>query len=244
MDITSSSTRGLRTTRICAITIFAIAISISSAVAQDPTQQNPFQTNTRGDTYILQRGDVLEIKVFNVTELDTTVTVRPDGKVSVLLLDDIEAAGRTTTQLDELLTARYAPFYLDPRVTINVQGFANHKIYVGGEVVQPGLFPLVGDLTAVRALIQAGGPKTTAKTSHVILLRESNGTPVAIVINLKDVINKGKPDVPLSPFDVLYVPKSAIAKVNTFVDQYIKQVIPFTMTAGFSYLLNWPFPEQ
>lgn len=231
--------------RICALTIFALAISISSAFSQDSTQQNLPQTNTGGDTYILQRGDILEIKVFNVTELDTTVTIRPDGKISVLLLDDIEAAGRTTTQLDELLTARYAPFYLDPRVTINVKAFANHKIYVGGEVVQPGLFPLVGDLTAVRALIQAGGPRSTAKTSHVILLRDSgDGRPVTMILNLKDVINNRQPDVPLSPFDVLYVPKSAIAKVNTFVDQYIKQLLPFTLSAGFSYLLNNPFPEQ
>jgi protein involved in polysaccharide export with SLBB domain len=230
--------------RICVITILVLTLSIStsSAASQESTQQDLRPAGTGEETYVLQRGDILEIKVFNIAELDTTVTIRPDGKISVLLLDDIEAAGRTTTQLDELLTARYAPFYLDPRVTINVKGFANYKIYVGGEVVQPGLFPLVGDLTAVRALIQAGGPKITAKTSHVILLRESNGVPVAMVLNLKDVIDRGKPDVRLSPFDVLYVPKSAIAKVNTFVDQYIKQMLPLSLTAGFSYLLNYPFP--
>ncbi len=230
--------------RSCVSTILALAVSISiSSASPDAAQdQNPPQANTGGDTYILQRGDVLEIKVFNVAELDTTVTVRPDGKISVILLDDIEVAGRTTTQLDEMLTARYAPFYLNPRVTINVTAFANHKIYVGGEVAEPGVYPLVGNLTAVRALVQAGGPRITAKTSHVILLRQSSdGTPVSTVLNLKDVINRKKPDIPLSAFDVLYVPKSAIGKVDTFVEQYIKQILPFSV--GFSYLLNNPFPE-
>src|SRR5687768_17388556 len=105
----TASREGLRTMRSCVSTILALAVSISiSSASPDAAQdQNPPQANTGGDTYILQRGDVLEIKVFNVAELDTTVTVRPDGKISVILLDDIEVAGRTTTQLDEMLTARY-----------------------------------------------------------------------------------------------------------------------------------------
>ena len=205
-------------------------------------QTKPEESKLPSGPYILQRGDVLEIKVFNVTELDTTVTIRPDGKISVMLLDDIDAAGRTTTQLDEILTSSYAAFYKDPRVTINVKTFANLKVFVGGEVFQPGLLALVGDMTAVRAIMQAGGPKNTAKMNQTILVRDDGtGKPVTIKVNLKGIIEKGVQDIALAPFDVVFVPKSDIAKVNQFVDQYIVKVLPITMSAGFSYLFNNPF---
>ena len=205
-------------------------------------QTKPEESKVPAGPYILQRGDVLEIKVFNVTELDTMVTIRPDGKISVMLLDDIEAAGLTTTQLDEILTGSYSAFYKDPRVTINVKTFANLKVYVGGEVFQPGLLALVGDMTAVRAIMQAGGPKNTAKMHKIVLLRDGgNGKPISLMVNLKGVIEKGAQDIALAPFDVVFVPKSDIAKVNQFVDQFIVKVLPITMSAGFSYLFNNPF---
>lgn len=205
-------------------------------------QAKPEDSKAPSGPYILQRGDTLEIKVFNVAELDTMVTIRPDGKISVMLLDDIEAAGLTTAQLDEILTGSYAAFYKDPRVTINVKTFANLKVYVGGEVFQPGLLALVGDMTALRAIMQAGGPKNTGRMDQIVLLRDSGtGKPVSMKVNLKGIIEKGAQDIALVPFDVVFVPKTNIAKVDNFVDQYIKQVLPISMSAGFSYLFNNPF---
>jgi protein involved in polysaccharide export with SLBB domain len=188
---------------------------------------------------VLQRGDTLEIRVFNLTELDQTVTIAPDGKVSVLLLDAVDAAGQTTAKLDEMITARYTTFYRDPQVTVNVKGYANQKIYVTGEVLQPGLLPLVGELSAGRAVIQAGGLKPSAKPSHVFLVRKStDGTPVATRVDLEAVFKGTAQDVPLMAFDMVYVPKSKIARLDQFMDQYVKQLLPITVSAGFSYLLN------
>ena len=208
-------------------------------------QEKPSAPETKPETgaYILQRGDTIEIKVFNVAELDSTVTIRPDGKISVMLLDDVQAAGLTPARLDEILTTGYAPFYLDPKVTINVKSFSNLKVYVGGEVGQPGLFALLGEMTAGRAVIQAGGLKGTAKPEHALLLRNSGqGTPVSTRVDLKEVFRGAKPDIALMPFDVIFVPKSRIAKVDDFVDRFIRQMIPISLSAGFSYLLNNPFP--
>jgi polysaccharide export outer membrane protein len=192
---------------------------------------------------VLQRGDTLEVRVFNLAELDQTVTIAPDGKASLLLLDAVDAAGLTTTKLDEMITARYTTFYRDPQVTVNVRSFANQKIFVTGEVQQPGLLPLVGELSAGRAVIQAGGLRPSAKRSNVFLVRRgADGTPVATRVDLDAVFKGTAQDVPLMAFDVVYVPKSRIASINQFMDQYVRQLVPITTTFGFSYLLNYPEP--
>jgi protein involved in polysaccharide export with SLBB domain len=195
------------------------------------------QDAARGD-YILERGDEIAIRIFNHPELEDTVQIRPDGKISLLLVDDLTAAGLTSRQLSEALTERYARLYRDVQLSVIVRKFANNKVYVGGEVGQPGLVPLTGRFTALTAILQAGGFKGTARTDSVVLLREQGGKPQAVKLDLKGVIEAKAQDVVLQPFDVVYVPLSRIAKVDKFVDQYMRQLIPITATAGFTYLLG------
>lgn len=192
-----------------------------------------------GEPYLLQAGDELTIKVFNRPELEETIRIRPDGKISVLLIDDVQAAGLRPPELDEQLTARYAGYFRDPEVTVIVRSFANQKVYVGGEVAQPGVIELSGELTALGAVLRAGGFNRTARTDSVILLRDTGADrPRVNRVNLKDVLHKGAPDVVLEPFDVVFVPMTRIAQVDKFVDQYIRQLVPLTLTAGFTYILG------
>ncbi len=206
-----------------------------------PPQANS-QAEPRGNTpeYVLQRGDELEIKVFNIPELAEVLKIRPDGKISLQLLDEITAAGLTTTQLKEVVTNGYAKYYRNPRVTIIVKSFPNLNVYVGGEVARPGVIPIRQDLTALAAILQAGGITETAKTKQIYLLRNSgeNGKPLVQRIDLNEILSKGKPDVPLQPFDVVYVPKSGIARADQFMRQYVRDLMPISINAGFSYLLG------
>ena len=200
----------------------------SSVVAQDGSAD-----------YVLHRGDEITMKVFNRPELEDTVKIRPDGRISVLILDDVPAAGLSTGELDALLTERYAVYFREPEVTVIVRSFADHTIYVGGEVVRPDVVELTGKLTAVGAVFRAGGFKNTARVDNVILLRnDGGGQPLVMKVNLKAVLNDGAADVLLQPFDVVYVPMSRIAKVGQFVDQHIRQLIPISLTAGFTYILG------
>jgi polysaccharide export outer membrane protein len=144
----------------------------------------------------------------------------------------------TPAKLDEIITAKYAGYYKDPQVMVNVKSFVNQKIFIAGEVVQPGVLSLAGKLTAAQAIIQAGGLKASAKAGGVILVRNEGGTPTVRRVDLMHVMQGKEPDISLMPFDVVYVPRSKIAKIDDFVNQFIKQVSPFTLTAGFSYLLN------
>jgi protein involved in polysaccharide export with SLBB domain len=187
--------------------------------------------------YRLQPDDELSIRVFGRPELDETVRVRPDGRISVLLAEEVAAAGRTAEELDRELTDRYARYFRDPRVSVNVRDFAGLAVYLGGEVERPGLVPLRGRLTALAAVLAAGGFRSSARKDSVILLRDAGGDrPLALRLNLEEVITKGTPDVVLRPYDVVYVPMSRIAKVDKFVDEYVRRLLPVTLSAGFTYL--------
>jgi polysaccharide export outer membrane protein len=226
----------------------AVALGGTRAAAQEPVTPPAAPAaaapaasvaESQPATYKLERGDEITIKVLNLPELEDTVRVRPDGKISLLLVDEVDAAGLTPRELDESLTARFKEFYQAPEVSVIVRSFAGYKVYVAGEVGQPGPLPLVGEMTALGAVIQAGGFRNTARTNSVVLLRKSNGPkPIVEKLNLKDVLTKGKPDVALQPFDVVYVPMSTIARIDLFVDQYIRQLLPITMNAGFQYIMG------
>src|SRR5205823_922525 len=87
--------------------------------------------------YVLQRGDDVEIRAYNQPELDSTLRIRPDGKVSLLLLNDVQAAGLTPAQLSQFLTEAFSKHFRRPRITVIVKSFAAQTVYVGGEVAQP-----------------------------------------------------------------------------------------------------------
>lgn len=200
---------------------------------------NGSQTLEATSPYVLQVGDEIEVRAFQIPELEDTVRIRPDGKISLLLLDDVQAAGLTAAQLDEVLTAKYIEFYHDPKVTVVVRSFANLKVYVGGEVGQPALLPLNGELSALAAILQVGGFKDSASRSSVILLRRGpDNKPIAMKLNMLGVIEDGNVDVTLQPFDVVYVPKKFISKANLFVQQYIRDLLPLATNANFSYILG------
>jgi protein involved in polysaccharide export with SLBB domain len=156
----------------------------------------------------------------------------------VVLLDDVEAAGLTVPELDARLTAGYQRFFQEPLVSVLVRSFTNHRVFVGGEVGKPGPIPINGDVKALEAILLAGGFTPTARLDSVILLR-NDGKERAVVqkLNFKDTLSKGG-DIALQPFDVLFVPLSRIAKVDRFVDQYVRQLIPISLTAGFTYVLG------
>jgi len=193
----------------------------------------------RNGHYLLQRGDEIAIKVLDVPELNENLIIGPDGRISVFLLHEVEAAGMTVEELRQTLTARYAEYYREPKVNVILRSFANLKVLVGGEIERPGLIPLAGEVTAVSAIFQAGGFRPTARKDSVILIRnDGQDRPLAFTLNLKEVLEKGKPDVSLKPFDVIYVPMSKIARLDQVIDQYVRQLIPMTLSGGFTYLLG------
>jgi protein involved in polysaccharide export with SLBB domain len=188
--------------------------------------------------YLLQIGDVLEIKFYYDSKLNETVIIRPDGKISLQLIGELTASDQTPQDLNTLIQTKYGKFLKNPEVTVIVREFGGQKVYVGGEVMMPGVIPLKGNMTTLQAILIAGGFKETAHRGSIIVIsRGPEDTSVTRKIDLRDVIS-GKADgeeVYVRPFDVIYVHKTLIAEVDKFVDQYIKKVIPVDLSAGFNY---------
>lgn len=216
------------------------SLNLSNFSAPEAVKESAEETKKE---YILQVGDVIDVKFFYNPELNELVTIRPDGKISLQLVDEVEAVGYTPSEFDQILTEKYSAILHRPEITVIVKEFAVQEVFVGGEVMQPGVIPWTRDTTALRAIFQVGGFKETAKIRNVIIVSKGpNNLPVARNVNLKEVISTQTPgpqkDFPLQPFDIVYVPKTFIAKANKFVRLYIKNMIPATLSAGFTYAIT------
>jgi polysaccharide export outer membrane protein len=196
----------------------------------------------RPPEYLIQPGDQLDIKFFYNPELNETVSVRPDGKISLQLIDEVEAAGITPSRLDQVLTDKYARELKKPDVTVIVRSFGGQKVYVGGEVGTQGLIDLTAGMTPLQAVIMAGGLKETAKPEDAIVIRKGPGnrpTPIRVDLAKESSEAGTEQRLHLQPFDIVYVPKSFIAKADQFVNQYIERLLLFRgVNVGFWYGLG------
>jgi protein involved in polysaccharide export with SLBB domain len=189
--------------------------------------------------YIIQPGDQLDVKLFYNPELNETVTVRPDGKISLQLIDEMRAAGLRPSELDAEITKEYSGELQKPLVTVIVRSFTAQRVYVGGEVNIQGLIDLDANMTPLQAVLKAGGFKETANPKAAIIIRRGlDNKPVPIRVDLKDALYGGAVGY-LTPQDVVYVPKTFIAEANKFVNQYIENLLLFKgVSLGFSYELH------
>jgi protein involved in polysaccharide export with SLBB domain len=194
--------------------------------------------------YLLQPGDVIDVKFYYNPELNEHITIRPDGKISLQLINEIRASGLSPSGLDSVLTEKYSKLLTNPEVTVIVRECAGYRVYIGGEVNAPGMFPLVGRQTVLRAILQAGGAKNTGELGSVVILRnQKTDKPLFITLNLaKDLMvpDRGN-DIVLKPYDIVFVPKSIIAQLNQFVEQYFDKLIPVTKSFGIAYNISPAF---
>jgi protein involved in polysaccharide export with SLBB domain len=192
--------------------------------------------------YVIHAGDQLDIKFFFNPELNESVVVRPDGKISLQLIDEIQASGLQPSELDQKLTDLYSKELRKPVLTVIVRSFSGQRVYVGGEVNRQGLITLQPGLTVLQAVFQSGGFMETAQPAETLIIRKGpDNKPVPLRIDLAEVIAASDPnaDFQLQPDDIVFVPKSAIAKANKFVRQYVEELFLFRgVSLGFSYELH------
>ena len=185
--------------------------------------------------YKIGVGDYLHIRFYFHDELNEEIPVRPDGRVSLQLIDDMQAAGLTPVELAHELKTSYAKHLRKPDITVQVVRVAPRRVYIGGEVNKPGLIETNDAITAVKAIMQSGGIKETANLESVVVLRYRAGmAPEFLRVNLKDDIRTGAKheDIPLLPYDLVFVPKTFIATANQFVSQYVDKMIPLDRNVG------------
>jgi protein involved in polysaccharide export with SLBB domain len=177
---------------------------------------------------VLGPGDVVEVKFRYNPELNESQTVRPDGRISLQVVDEVDVAGLTPKELDAKLTKLYEKDLVQPELTVFLRTSNQQRVYVGGEVTKPGVVAMPGKMTALEAVIEAGGfNNLTAKSAQTIVIRHADGKRYARLVDLKSPLRLAASDAfYLAPGDVVFVPRTKISKVDQFVDQYINQIIP------------------
>ena len=157
--------------------------------------------------YVIGADDQLRITVWKEQDLSETLPVRPDGKISMPLLNDVQAAGLTPLQLKDSITEKLKKFIADPRVTVVVTAMNSRRIFVSGEVVHSGPMALLPHMTILQALSQAGFTQF-ANVKRIYLLRTENGKQEKIPFDYKDVIKGNHPEqnIQLRPGDTVVVP--------------------------------------
>jgi polysaccharide export outer membrane protein len=159
-------------------------------------------------TYIIGPEDMLDINVWKEPDNSKTVPVRPDGKISVPLLNDVMAAGLTPMQLQAVLTEGLKKFISEPQVTVIVTAVNSRRVYVLGEVARTGALPMLPNMTVLQALSAAGGLSQYAKMNGIYVLRTENGRQVTLPFNYKEVVRGKRPEqnILLKPGDTIVVP--------------------------------------
>jgi len=179
--------------------------------------------------YAINIGDEVEVKLPFNAEFSDRVIVGPDGRFTLPLVGSVRAEGRTVADLTTELESRYSQDIRSPRVQVVIRNYVSSRIFVGGEVSRPGVYPLQGGRIGVmEAITMANGSLDTARMSEVVIIRRSkDGQPMMRTVDLTDFIKGSTNDVPLQALDIVFLPKSTIAEVNQFVDQFITRVLPF-----------------
>lgn len=184
----------------------------------------------------LEPGDVIEIKFRYCPELDQTQSIRPDGKVALELVNEVQAAGLTPDELRRHLLELYAGTLKEPVITVIVREMVNQKVFVGGEVLAPGMIPLVGRMTVLEAIMAAGGyNKHSAQMRNVVVVRRIGDQNHAMAMDLRQALERPTSEVfYLAPHDIVFIPRTRIDNVDQWVEQYINRVIPQT-ALNFNY---------
>ena len=155
--------------------------------------------------YRLDAEDVVEVSVYGAEALSRTIPVRPDGRISLPLLGDVEARGRTAPELSVELAERLGPFVKDPRVAVIVREVNAPRVYVIGEVEHPGAYPLRGRLDVIQALALAGGLGDFANRRGIVVIRGGEGGERQRV-DYDDLVDARATIPLLRPGDTVYVP--------------------------------------
>jgi polysaccharide biosynthesis/export protein len=191
-----------------------------AAAADDSQGVNEPTLQEHGPRYTLSIGDTLDISFRFTPEFNQTVTIQPDGYISLRDISDLRAAGRTVPELTELLKKRYSRILHDPVLTIALTLFEKPYFIANGELKNPGKYDLRTNTTVLEAVGIAGGFNEKSRHSEVLLFRRVSDQWMPVkVLNVKEMVKSGNlsEDLRLHPGDMIFVPKNTVSKVQPWL---------------------------
>jgi polysaccharide export outer membrane protein len=199
--------------RLAAVALALCAVSLSGCASRAPAVNAAASTAVPHHDYLIGPGDSVNIIVWRNPEVSMSVPVRPDGKITTPLVEDLQASGKTSTQLARDIEKALAKFIQQPVVTVIVTGFVgtyDEQIRVVGQAARPQALAYRRDMSLMDVLIAVGGTTEFASGNKAVLLRKVNGQTQRLGVRLDDLIKEGdiSANVPMRPGDVLVIPES------------------------------------
>jgi len=201
-------------TKIGFVLLFLVPVFLASCGTKDLRVQEfqvpadtPNPANPTGEFYVVGPGDVLGVTIWKDASLSGPVKVRPDGFITLPLINEVQVTGLTTAQVRKTLEEKYKKFLASPFVTIRVEQIQSSQVYVVGQVNSPGIYPFVGKDTLLQVLLQAGGLTIFAKKRNIRVVRREGDKITEYTVDYNAII-KGdfKQDILLRPGDRVIVP--------------------------------------
>ena len=211
------------------ICIFLLASLLTACQTSPPPLQPYPEAKPEAPARVtLKAGDVVEIKFAYASQFNENQTIRPDGKIEMQLIGEVVAEGKTPSELRDELVKLYSAQLKHPELAVVVRGLYERRVYVGGEVNKPGPVDIPGEMTALEAIMLAGGFNLErAEVRSVIVVRNKDGRWVGQSLDFKDAL-AGQEAQPfyLQPRDIVYVPRTTIADVDLWMQQHLWRLLP------------------
>jgi polysaccharide export outer membrane protein len=193
--------------------IAAASVGAQGLAAQSPQPAGAAPPNAAASVplpagYVIGPDDVLTIVFWREKDLSADVVVRPDGRISLPLLNEIQAGGLTPDELRVQLMKAATKYVGDPNATVQVKEIRSRKVFITGNVAKPGNFPLMGDMNVLQVIALAGGLQEYADSKNIVVMRTEGGRQRSFKFNYKDVVKQKhvEQNILLKPGDVVVVP--------------------------------------
>jgi len=198
----------------CAACLLSSGVRPAAAQGGGPPAASAAGTDRTGKAiavppdYVIGPEDQLSVVFFQDKDMSADVIVRPDGKISLPLINEIQASGLTPEQLRERVSAEATRFIQAPKATIVVRQINSRKVYITGAVEKPGTYPLMGPTAVLQLIATAGGVKEYADSKKILIIRKENGRQVTYTFNYKEVVGQKNmsQNIDLRPGDTIVVP--------------------------------------
>ncbi len=229
----------------CLMTVLIATPAVAATAAPEQSIAQALVAEAEAPPYRIGRGDDLDLKFFYAPELNTLAMVRSDGRIAIPLIGEVRVEGLTLQALTDMIVASLSRQVRRPEVSINLRGSGSQRVFVGGEVGRPGVQPLLGGLSLAQAVMAADGLKDTAGTGEIVVIRRgAQGERLALRSNLAAVLDGSDPgqDIALQASDVVVVPRSGVANLNLWVDQYLRRNLPISLSLGYTINRGTAYP--
>lgn len=217
---------------------FVSCAGTSGSVPRDEKMSMPvtkMSTPVMSGNVELEPGDQIEIKFAYIPDFNETQVIRPDGKMELLLVGEVDAAGKTPSELRDELFRLYAQHFAHPELAVLTRLAFKRKVYVGGAVVIPGVLEMPGRMTVLEAIMAAGGfDLVTAEVKKVVVIRkQNNGERQLFSLDFeKSLAGVESEPFPLAPLDIVYVPQTSMTDVSQWFRQ-LWDIIPVRFSTGY-----------